>query len=363
MKDEGIDRAIRKTLAEGDVSEPGKCPDDSRIAAYFDSRLRPEENAEFEAHAARCTACREVLALSMRLGEETGEAQHALPRRDRKVLFHVAIPVSALALLVVASGIGILYYRTIRNTNKAPAEAQTADLRVSTSPRDTAPLSRAPEREALESSASPQQSKIKKGVPESQRGYPSKEFSPPVPEIAKDEVLAEAGKEAAMEQHGKLDAPVTLQAASTEMKAESAAAGGAPAAGRGTISEPRVSATRLHTPQTTATDTQPDAEGESRLKKSAASAESTPAGYGQEASRKPRSDRAGAPVTKRIGDRTFVRTPDMWVDNECEKHPDIPVVEILPDSEEYADILKSYPELRYFRPAMIFWKERKLLLR
>ncbi len=361
VKDEGIDRAIRNTLAERDVRERGPCPDDSRIAAYLDSQLRPEENAEFEAHAARCPACREILALSMRLGEETGVAEAAPTRKSTRVLFHFAVPVSAVALLIVAAGLGILYYRSVRSAGRAPAETQTADLRKPAETHEPALLSRAPESKESESPASPQPPKAKKLSPVSTGGYPSEKIKPPVPQARKDEVAAGA-YDAVRQERENGDFAVTLQAARAGMKAETPQAGGVRVPGEAAIPPPSLPRSRFRAPQATAPGSPPGKASEAQTQ-NAASVETTAAGSGGDPSRKPGTEGSGSSATKRVGDRTFVWTQDIWVDSECQKHPEASVVVISPDSEEYTEILKSYPELRDLRPVKIFWKGRELFLR
>ncbi len=351
MKDEGIDRAIRKTLAERSTREQGACPDESRIAAYLDSRLRPEENAEFEAHAAHCEACREILALSMRLGEETLADQPALSSRGTRVLFHFAMPVSVLALLVIASGIGIFYFRAMRNTSKAPAETPTANLRAPAKPPEPSQVLQAPDREAHESRTSTQKPATAKGITEP---YFSRKTALPAPESSKDEMSSGMTDKPRTERE-KIGAPAEFQAERTEMKAESSAVTGAPPAGPGAVPRPQVTASRFRSLQANVAEAPIGAAGELRSQKSAASAGAQTTEAGRYA--------PNSPDTRKIGDRTFVRTQDIWVDDECKKHPEASQIEILPDSEEYSEILNSYPELRDLRPFRIFWKGRQLTLR
>jgi hypothetical protein len=140
------------------------------------------------------------------------------------------------------------------------------------------------------------------------------------------------------------------------MKAESVAATG------GAVSPPPAPS-GFRNLQASATEAPAGAVAGLRLQKSVASTERAAVGSRQYSPGKSVADGVGSPDTRKIGDRTFVLTQDIWVDEECNKHPEASQVVIPPESEEYSEILNTYPELRDLRPVMIFWKGRELLLR
>ena len=68
------DKQLRRLFHAGMTTEkPGRwCPDEVRLAAYFEHRLSPEEEAQIEAHLADCGACLAQLEFLVRQPCATG---------------------------------------------------------------------------------------------------------------------------------------------------------------------------------------------------------------------------------------------------------------------------------------------------
>jgi len=68
------DKQLRRIFHAGMTTEkPGRwCPDEVRLAAYFEHRLSPEEEAQIEAHLADCGACLAQLEFLVRQPCATG---------------------------------------------------------------------------------------------------------------------------------------------------------------------------------------------------------------------------------------------------------------------------------------------------
>src|SRR5688572_11453371 len=123
-KKDPVDTAIRKSLS-GVKSDPkGSCPDDNIVAAYLEGVLSSPEKSHFEEHASSCLNCQELVALSTKLLDpESDQLSPAktLPYRVQRRLFRFPIP--ALALLLVAVAIGIIFREEKDGSKQREAES------------------------------------------------------------------------------------------------------------------------------------------------------------------------------------------------------------------------------------------------
>jgi hypothetical protein len=150
-----MDGAIKKALSNLSAEAMGECPDENTMSAYIEGLLAGAPLLQFESHLASCSNCRQILALCLRL-EEAGEAKTApaVPEIGRRrVLFHISIPISVIAMLLVAVGAGILFYRLQSESKVNAPVVDTASLRVADKPQDSRVPAQAPEKELKKSQA------------------------------------------------------------------------------------------------------------------------------------------------------------------------------------------------------------------
>ena len=125
MKDESVEGAIRRVLAGRRGDSPGPCPDANELAAFLEARLNPEEAARFEAHAADCSACRQVLALSLDLAPREGE-QAAPPVLPAKTLSYRFSPLRLALGAAFALLAGVLLFQSVRDSRMQPPKYEIA---------------------------------------------------------------------------------------------------------------------------------------------------------------------------------------------------------------------------------------------
>ena len=125
MKNESVEGAIRRVLAGRRGDSPGPCPDANELAAFLEARLSPEEAARFEAHAADCSACRQVLALSLDLAPPEGEraAPQVLPAKTHSYRSSpLRLALGATFVLLA----GVLLFQAVRDSRLQPPAYQIA---------------------------------------------------------------------------------------------------------------------------------------------------------------------------------------------------------------------------------------------
>ena len=183
-----VDTAIRKALS-GIKSDPkGHCPDDNIVAAYLEGGLSSPERLHFEDHASTCLNCQELVALSTKLldPEVTRDSPaKTSPSRVRKVFFRFPLP--ALALLLVAVAIGIIF-REERDSPKQPEAKSAPSLSASLEQAkniDAVKLNQAPPPEAAVGLEAGAVHKAKERADKSGRRYAEEKLasSPPVAEM------------------------------------------------------------------------------------------------------------------------------------------------------------------------------------
>ncbi len=392
MKDERIDRAIRNILAGQKDRDAGACPSDSRIAAYLDARLRPDECAEFEAHVSSCASCREILSLSLQLGEEPQVTRQTLPAQEKKVIFHFAIPMSALALVVVASLAGVLYYRAVRNAGKSVIVTQTAEVREADKSIDRAEPSQefrtaGPEkrREVAATDSSKAISTRPITTVPARSAARDTAASPPPPAV-EDEKIA-LGNEA------ETEAPIASKASAARSAIE-LPAGKKEVPGAAAPAEPPMVVGGIRPPVRAASEEgAAGVAAEARMQMAVADQPSkgkpAQARLGripadtlamamkpEDAARdaiaqlskyvkdKAKSDSAGE---KKIGDRIFVLISGFWIDRTCTARADAQLVETQSGSATYEAIRKAvvgFDELLAAgESALIFWDGKIYLIR
>lgn len=322
MKDEPIDRAIRNTLADLPGAKSDECPADGAIAAYLEFSLRAEERAEVESHMARCASCREVLALSMQLGEEDAQPAQAAAVTGKKILFHISIPVSAVALIIVGTVAGVLYYRAIRTGPGVPAAYQTAELKA---PAPGGAVNQALSRQKLDQTpkAAPKEEDRRKPADIPVRVSQPPAMSP-APPLAGDDAKAYEALEKFEAVTRAPEKPAQL--VETERL-------GVPAGAADNMTAFRDAATV-------------SASREPRMAGARASIAAL--------------EKSARVIQRTVGDKTFILQSGIWMDGECANHPDVPVVEIQSGTEEHSELLKAYPGLGNLRPALVFWKGKKI---
>jgi hypothetical protein len=126
---------MRDILRRDKGGENGACAGESAVAAYLEGALTAAERNRFEQHASLCTACQELIGLSIKMSEEAagGEVVTAeATRSGRTVLFRLSIPVIGLAVAGLFVVAGVLVFRHAYKAEGGPPALQVADARLST---------------------------------------------------------------------------------------------------------------------------------------------------------------------------------------------------------------------------------------
>ncbi len=418
--------AIRRALAGRIRPEVGPCPDLNLTAAYLEGALSGEERADIEAHAAGCSSCRSLLALSIVISDEERKKAEspAPPLTERRVLFRFSIPVSALALLLLTAGLAA--FLAWNQFAKRPESTELAEMRDRQAPAQATPESGLP--------GSPSVSRMEAPTTAAQapdKGEMSTTTKPggrrleqpaealrapaaPAYELERDESAgkkAETAYAADMDlKSGENEAVPGAPAASP--KAEAKTVGGVPGGVVGGIMAPRPveeAASRISEPaalQVTgragreAGEVMAPAKDDLALRKEKALGERSDAapvplqtrenprevlrqlaGAGKDSgaadSARARSDRsfAAAVVMKDgtvtgsrhlISGRTFELHSGYWIDLECVKYLDSELAEYAagaPESEETRKVMPGLDELRRTGiPVILHWKGKNIVL-
>ena len=373
MKRQPIDRAIRNTWARSNDRATGECPDDSLIAAYLESRLQSDECARFEAHAAVCTSCREILALSLRLSDEPEFPEAAPSDRHGKLIFHFAIPVSVVALILVASFAGLLYYRGIREVAKESETIATAELNAPPKkaktevPPASIPTPASPSRQLADGRET--------GRLEEARGRISAE-SPAKPAQTLHELqVPDKARDSAQADEFNARAPLPLEADASKSKSEVSKEIASPPSPAvvgvvGGVSAPvnlaqetEPSARRAGAVETAAVESK-----DVQYQKTVSSGASKGAKAAIERSdrKKDLADQPPPTDETTVGGRTFTRVAGVWVDAECRKHPSAQQLQLKRDSSGFDEIKKGIPGIEDLVTdtvrVQVFWKGRIYLI-
>jgi hypothetical protein len=371
-----VDSAIRQALGRSQAENSGACPDQNQAAAYLEGRLRDDDKRAFEAHAADCEVCRQVLALALRLEEESEAVNAIRAHSSRRVLFRISIPVSALALIVAGVAIGILFLRSSKTPDKIMPTAQITELRA------PAPVQQPSREKDSKESVSPAPAKIQKptAVKTTVSRSPAAESAKKA-EPAQDALLratpiaATAGVPAEL---AELDAVKTqtrqVAAAKTEFAParsedvvarqalqSSGVVGGLPGGVVGGVVGGISPAAQAAKPQKVSmlnlTPTPREAIRELSRMLGANDKD------GSRKAEELKSDLTSENRFKRIGDRSFLSTSGYWIDELCARNADAPIVEVRAGTTEFEEIMKLYPDLRDLRPVVIYWNDKILVMR
>jgi hypothetical protein len=367
-----VDSAIRQALGRSQAESSGACPDHNQAAAYLEGRLRDDDTAAFEAHAADCAACRQVLALALKLEEESWAVNAIHAHSSKRLLFRISIPVSALALIVAGIAIGMLFLRSSKTPDKIVPTAQITEL------REPAPVQQPSREKDSKESVSPAPVKIQKPttvktrVSQSPAAESAKKAEPaqdaltratPIAAIAgvpaepaeldavkaQTQQVAAAKTEFAPARSGDVVARQALQS--------SGVVGGLPGRVVGGIS-PAPQAPKLQkVSMPNLTPTPRDAIRE--LSKMLGANDED----GSRKAEELKSDLTSENRYKRIGDRSFLSTSGYWIDELCARNADAPIVEVRAGTAEFEEILKLYPDLRVLLPVVIYWNDKILVMR
>jgi hypothetical protein len=363
VRDAPIDRLIRNSLSTQTPRSPGPCVGENLMAAYLEESLSPEEQSAFESHVADCAACREILALSLKLQpqEEDGRLSYVAPASKRTV-FRLSIPIPVLGAVIVGVALFVVVFKFSNKPDERESKAQVAEVRLGTPQVETG-VQNAP--------APAQENLLGKGdiLPKK-----AKMMSPAGNRISDSRMdLAEAPSAA--------NIPVPIPAVAAPPASVQAAAGAiqpAPPNPAETLSSV-VADSSLPQKQKSETETKAAAEQiasirtqepVSRPRMFAASNRIATTLYSSppvEATLKfaftSLSANSKDAETKEIGDRVFYRNSGFWVDKQCVEHSGNPIVEITSKDPEYEEILGKYPGIRSILPAAIYWEEKNYLLR
>jgi len=358
VNEKHVDTAIRKAL-DLSAAEQGKaCPDPELLAAYLEHRLAGVEKEAFEAHAGDCESCRRALALAMTIDEESASGAPLPSSSPKKLLFRISIPVSAVALLLLAVAAGVLFLRT----STPPAQQSTTEISELRSQEPKAPAAPA---------AAPRDASSVVRLADKQPLAPKGGAPVRIKETAKP-------KDSESEMHDFARAP----AASRPSVAEVTDSGAKRDAGLPSVPRADYAAVRSENALADRTVQAKDVAGgivgvggiagiaaevprAASVQKMAllnmAPGESSLRDAVVESGRQ-KGD-ADASRWKKIGDRGFRFASGYWVDEQCSRNPKAPVVETREGAPDFEEILRLYPDLRTLRPALIFWKEKIFVFR
>jgi len=353
-----MDGAMQKALAAHKDQAAGSCPDENILAAYMEARLDPSERQRVESHASNCVSCQELIGLALRLSEPEAEleAAEAAESPSKKVLFHFTLPVSVLAMIVLALVAGYLFFRILRESTPFSAAPHTAELR---SPAKAEGVS-APKSPAL---SPPREATPLKQPTAASAREPHMSKSRLSPKVT----LPAPATEIALAREPALQPPPALEPTQpAAVQVPEARAGGA-------ADKISVSATKVGENRPAGEAAPP---GVGRMNLAAAhtgptvkaqavaqfSPEFTPLDAVLTLARLIPSLRDGL-LEKKIKNRTFYFNSGYWIDGQCTEQTSADYVDIKTGSAEREQILKSFPEVEKIRPAVISWNGKNCVLR
>jgi hypothetical protein len=333
------------------------------MAAYIEESLSPEERSAFESHVADCAACREVLALSLKLRpqEEDDRFPHIAPASKRTV-FRLSIPIPVLGAVIVGVALLAMVFKFSNKPDERESKVQVAEVRPSTPPVEP----------GVQNVPVPaQENVLNKGDILEKKARMVSKVGTPILDSRMD--LAEAPSAANIPVPNPVVAvpPASIQAAGgaiqpatptpaetfssvvadsslpqkqkSEAETKSAAEQIASIRTQEPISRPRMFAASNRIATTLYSS--PPAEATLKFAFTSLSVNSKDA------------------EAKEIGDRVFYKNSGFWVDKQCVEHSGNPIVEITSKDPEYEVILGKYPGVRSILPAAIYWEEKNYLLK
>jgi HAMP domain-containing protein len=374
-----VEKAIRHILAQRRSGGQGACPEANELAAYLEGRLSSEEVARFEGHASNCVDCQEKLALSLQLAAEgagAADKRAVEPQRFTYRTSPIRFALGAAVLLIV----GALLFQATKESRRLQPIPQVAHLvskgnlsggpeaklvspgmsQASAAVGARAAISQPPRatQAPFRSQAADQSSQGK--------GAPAAASVPPELSIAKavtSQISAGAGgtKQAAqaepMEETQKsMQAQLDTEALKMKLAASRPAAASVPLQGVAENLAVRAGTERSQKQAPSTQSLSPEQLVSAEVRSLTMSKAAAKRGMGMTAN-----------TGKKVGNRTFYRTADYWVDAECASHGDAPVREITRDSKEYAAILAKEPALAELNsagiPLLLYWDGTNYLIR
>lgn len=390
MKPDFIDSAIRKTMQHRAGGDAGPCGDENILSAYLEGSLRAEERARFEEHVSNCLQCQEVLGLAMKLSE----AAEALPPQtgaaaasQKTVLFRISIPLAGVVAALFLIIAGVVVFRDAYKTNHGVPPTQTADARLARPAPEIAALpatsgSRLGKAESIGAAAKPPQAESRR-TSNASAPLPAKaEPKPAGPDerkgvdalsLKQQETEALPARERQTDLGWRAPAPQPVKEPS-ETARPGVIGGVAGGAIGGVLPAADKDAQRLGREAAAVPATEESKEARAALGLRVAQDEKTPAAavWSPKAVVFRFAEEGGQPksrqsVVKLIKDRTFYDRDTYWVDGECAKAPASEIVEIKSDSQEFRDILASYPEIRQLltpaKGVLLYWNGKICVLR
>jgi len=354
-----MDGAMRKALAAYRDRPVGPCPDENILAAYLEMCLDQDERKSVESHASNCVACQELIGLALRLSEPDTERAAAEAAKSKKVLFHFSLPVSVLAMIVLTLVAGYLFFRVLRESTPYQTAPHTAELR---SPAKAEGIS-APKSQAVsppKEKAAPPEQQTKASAPEPHRSKArlthKVTLPPPAAEIA-------VAREPAAQPPPVLEPRPPAAAQVLEARAEGGAADKSAVIATN-LSESRPAVAGAASPGVARMDLAA-ARAEPPLRVQAVaqfSPEFTPRDAVLNLARLVPSGRHTL-LERKVKDRAFYFNSGYWIDGQCIEHPNGEFAEIKSDSADHEQIMKSLPDLRKMRPAIVYWDAKNCIIR
>ncbi len=402
MRDTPIDRHISKSLSAEAQSPAGHVVDENRMAAYLEGNLSPEEAIAFEAHMANCDVCQETLALALKLQSQEDEPFQEQPSSPaRKRLFHISIPISAVAGLLLCAGIAVVFFRVYDEPRRftapqvaelPPAARNEARPSVSTPP--------AVESEPAQKIASGPESKEKTREIQPRSAAPVQPAPPPVDGLF---AVGASGDIASLDKKGALNMPAEAVGGSTApVQPEGARRADAPMIHKEEMPTPvlqnsasppaaAVSLGKITAPSVAIQAQNSKAKDEADASGSNLSAEVSAPARTQEPFQRPSiyaaSNRIATTLyetesfesyirfvirsldvtrksaeNKAIGDRVFFKNRGYWIDKQCAENSADPIVVIKAADSDFASIMQKYPDTKALLPAIIYWEKKNYVL-
>jgi hypothetical protein len=352
VRDASVDDLIRKTLSANVRESLEPCANENLMAAYLEASLTPQEMTEFESHVSNCAACREVLALSMKMEPKSVAESPAAVAGSRKTLFRFSIPVPVLGALILAVILIPVIIRMINSPKERATPTQIAEVRFPAQTKVAAANKRIDEPkkapELTMSRFAREERELAKpvGINNSQAGYNAGKLPASADVVLNGFVdkQALAGKE---ELVSKLDGLYRQKALSVPASASPPIQAKEKTAGFGEIqkkddySDKRELPAVLPAPVEAMNALIPNQSNSSFFRAdSSAMAMRT------------RAEKEGAEF-KKIGDKEFYLSSGIWIDRQCARRLDATPIELQQTAAEYESILKQYPEIRKLLPAVI----------
>jgi hypothetical protein len=306
------------------------------MAAYLEASLTPREMTEFESHVSNCAACREILAVSMKI-EPKRDAELPSAAGSRKTLFRFSISVPVLGTLILAAILIPVIIRIVHSPKERATPTQIAEARLPAQTKVAAANKRIDEPQKAPELT---MSRFARGERELEKLRPPAPAGVGLDGFVDKQSLALDG----LYRQKALSVPAS---AVPIIQAKEKTAGLGEFQKKDDYSDKKELPAVLPTPVEAVNALIPNQSNSSFLRADSSAT-----------TMRTRAEKEGA-ESKKIGDKEFYLSSGIWMDRQCDRRLDATPIELQQTAAEYESILKQYPELRKLLPA-VFCRDDKI---